>query len=378
MMTMAEQILLSPPQVGVAERDALLATRDAGCIAPVGPDLPAFERQFADFTGTRHGVALASGATALHLVLVMLGVGHGDEVMVSTLSRAAVANAVAYTGARPVFVDADATTWQTDPDLLAEALHARARTGLLPKAAVATDLAGQCADYDRLLAVCDSFGVALICSAAESLGASYRDRPAGSFGVAGVFSFNRNGIITTATGGMLVTDDAERARRVRFLATQAREPALRYARVVVGFNYRMSNLLAALGRAQLADLPPKIARRREINATYRDALGHLPGVSFMPVGDHGEPNHWMTTLTVDPSQAHTDRDGVIKQLMADDIESRPAWDAVHRQAAYATAEVIGGAVADRLSEQGLRLPSGSSLSDGDLERVIATVRGVLR
>jgi len=376
-MSQPARIHLSPPDVGEAERDALLAALDSGWIAPVGPDLSAFEQEIAAFAGARHGVALASGTAALHLALRTLDVRDGDEVMVSTLTFVASANAVTYTGARPVFIDADPATWQMDPDLLAQALDVRARAGRPPRAVIAVDLYGQCADHDRLLAVCDAHGVPLIEDAAEALGSTYRGRPAGSFGVAGVFSFNGNKIITTSGGGMLVTDDAERARRVRHLATHAREPVVHYEHIDLGFNYRMSNLLAALGRAQLARLPDRIERRRETNARYRAALGDLSGVTFMPVAPYGEPNYWLTCLTIDPQTARADRDTVLKHLTHAEVEARPVWKPMHRQPLYAGAEIVGGAVADRLFTHGLCLPSGSTLTHTDIDRVIDVVRLVL-
>jgi dTDP-4-amino-4,6-dideoxygalactose transaminase len=285
---------------------------------------------------------------------------------------------VTYTGARPVFIDADPATWQMDPDVLADLLRRRARIGRRPKAVIAVDLYGQCADYGRLLAICDAYDVPLIEDAAEGLGATYRGQPAGSFGVAAAFSFNGNKIITTSGGGMLVTDDAERARRVRHLATQAREPSVHYEHVDLGFNYRMSNLLAAIGRAQLAGLPPKIVRRRDINARYRTALDDLPGVAFMPIADYGEPNHWLTCLTIDPDVARADRDTVIKHLTHANVEARPVWKPMHRQPLYADAEVMNGTVADLLFDHGLCLPSGSSLTDSDLDRIVTVIADALR
>lgn len=377
-MDTSPRILLSPPDVGEAERRAVLAALDSGWVAPAGPDLTAFEAEVAAFVGRRHAVALASGTAALHLALLTLGVGPGDDVLVATATFVASANAVAYTGARPVFVDADMATWQIDPELVATTLDARARAGRPPKALIAVDLYGQCADYTRLLAVCAAHGVPLVEDAAEALGATYRDRPAGSFGAAAVLSFNGNKIMTTSGGGMLVTDDDTRARRARFLATQAREPVTHYEHTTLGFNYRLSNLLAALGRAQLAGLPPRIARRRRINAAYRAALDGLPGVAFMPVADYGRPNHWLTCLTIDPQVARADRDAVLKQLAADDIEARPVWKPMHAQPLYADADVVGGGCAERLFARGLCLPSGSAMTDGDIERVVASVELLLR
>src|SRR3954447_20174331 len=290
----SDYIYLSPPHVGDIERKLLLEAFDSNWVAPVGPDLEAFERQAADYVGVGHAVALSSGTAALHLALMVAGVGAGDTVLVPSFTFAATANAVTYLGARPIFVDCSADTWNLDPDLV-EAEVARSR----PAAVVTVDMYGQCADYDRLLAVCDRYGVPLIEDAAEALGATYRGKAAGSFGRAGVLSFNGNKIITTGGGGMLVTDDGALAGRVRYLATQAREPVPHYEHRVVGYNYRLINLLAAVGRGQLMTLDERISARGQTAACYRRALGDLPGVDFMPIAGYGTPNNWLTCMLVD-------------------------------------------------------------------------------
>ncbi|MFA9432855.1 DegT/DnrJ/EryC1/StrS family aminotransferase [Egicoccus sp. AB-alg2] len=368
---------LSPPDVGEAERERLLAAFDSGWIAPVGPDLDAFEAELAERVERRHAVALSSGTAALHLGLLALGVGTGDEVLVPTLTFAATANAVVYTGATPVFVDADPSTWNIDLKLVEDELARRRRNGVPQvKAIVPVDLYGRCVDYTRLVPLAADFGVPVLADAAEALGASHAGRPAGAFGRAAVFSFNGNKIITTSGGGMLVTDDEEVARRVRHLATQAREPVTHYEHRDVGFNYRLSNLLAALGRAQLAGLDAKLARRREINQTYRQYLGSLPGVAFAPCDPNGEPNNWLTCLTVQPRGARH-RDAVIEALVVSGIEARPLWKPMHLQPAYKGAASIGGSFAERLSDTGLCLPSGSSMTDLQLAEVIEVVRWAL-
>jgi dTDP-4-amino-4,6-dideoxygalactose transaminase len=301
------RIYLSPPDVGPDERAMLLDAFDSNWIAPLGPHVDAFEREVADKVGAGHAVALSSGTAALHLALLLAGVGPGDRVLCSTLTFVASANPIVYLGAEPVFVDADPETWNLDVDLVEEELAAAARRGERYAALVAVDLYGRCCDYDRLVPLCEEYGVPLIEDAAEAMGATYRGRAAGTFGLAGVYSFNGNKIMTTSGGGMLVTDDAELARRARHLASQAREPAPHYEHVEVGYNYRLSNLLAAVGRAQLAHLDEKVARRREIRARYREALGDLPGVSFHGVDDDGS-NAWLTVLTIDPEVAGVDRE----------------------------------------------------------------------
>jgi dTDP-4-amino-4,6-dideoxygalactose transaminase len=367
---MAGRIYLSPPDVGTADRDALLAAFDGGWIAPVGPDVDAFEVEVAGVAGVGHGAALSSGTAALHLALLLAGVGPGDEVVVPTLTFVATANAVGYLGATPVLVDSHPASWQIDPELVVELLDQRAIQGRLPAAVVTVDLYGQCADADPIAEACARHGVALIEDAAEALGASYRGRPAGSLAPIGIFSFNGNKVITTSGGGMLVSDDEDLVARARYLATQARQPAPHYEHTEPGFNYRLSNLLAALGRAQLRTLDRRIARRRAIRARYLEALGDRPGVTFMPDTDYGEPINWLTVAQIDPARAGTDRESLRLALEAHDIEARPAWKPLHLQPLFAGHEHVGGAVAERIFDHGLCLPSGSSLSDADQDRVI--------
>lgn len=370
------RIWLSPPEVVGDDRERLLAAVDGGWIAPVGPDLDGFEAEVAAVCGRAHGVGLASGTAALHLLLQEVGVGPGDEVLVPTFTFAASANPVTYLGATPVFIDADGATWQVSPDLVAEELAERRRTGRpMPRAAVVVDLYGQCADFDRLGAVLAEHGVPVVEDAAEALGATYRGRPAGSFGVGAVVSFNGNKIITTSGGGMAVTDDAALAARCRHLATQAREPAPHYEHVEVGYNYRLSNLLAAFGRGQLADLDRRVARRQEINRTYREALGDVEGVAFMPEADYGTSTCWLTCITLDRARATPEH--VRLHLEADEIEARPTWKPMHLQPVFAGAPARVDGTAQRLFETGLCLPSGSSLTEGEQERVVERLRSAL-
>jgi dTDP-4-amino-4,6-dideoxygalactose transaminase len=371
------RIYLSPPDVGEEERTLLLDAFDSNWIAPLGPHVDAFERELAELGGVEHAAALSSGTAALHLALLMLGVGPGDEVLMPTLTFVATANAAVYVGAQPVFLDVDPATWCLDPQLLADELSTRAKKGRLPAAALPVDLYGQCADYDAILEVCARFDVPVIEEAAEAVGARYRDRPAGSFGVMAVYSFNGNKIITTSGGGALLSDRADLIERARYLSTQAREPAVHYEHTVVGFNYRMSNLIAAVGRGQLRRLPSKIEHRRRLKRRYREALSDLPGVGFMPDADYGRPTNWLTVMTIDPTLAAATPTDVRSRLEADDIEARPAWKPMHLQPVYAEAPVTGGGVAEAIFDQGLCLPSGSSLGDDDQDRVIALVREVL-
>ena len=368
------RLYLSPPDVGEPERLALDAAFRSGWVAPVGPDLDAFEVEVAAVGGRGHGVGLASGTAALHLALKELGAGAGDDVICSTFTFAASANAITYCGARPVLVDSEEETWNMSPDLLGDELEQRARAGRLPAAVVVVDLYGQCADYGRILPLCAEHGVPVIEDAAESLGASYRNRPAGSFGAAAVFSFNGNKIITTSGGGMLVTDDERLARRTRHLATQAREAGAHYEHVEVGYNYRLSNLLAAVGRAQLSGLGERVQRRRTIHARYQEGLAELPGVGFQPAAPGQQPNRWLTCLTLDPALAAATPERLRLVLEAENIEARPAWKPMHLQPVFASCPARVDGTSERLFRTGLCLPSGSSLSAADQDRVIGLVR----
>jgi dTDP-4-amino-4,6-dideoxygalactose transaminase len=372
------RIFLSPPEVGAEERRMLLEAFDSNWIAPVGPDIDAFERELAERAGVGHAVALSSGTAALHLALMLVGVGAGDDVLIPSFTFIATAAAVRYLGANPVFVDCSAQNWNIDPELVAEHLADRSRHGRLPAAVVTVDLYGQTADYDRLAACCAGYGIPLVEDAAEALGASYRDRPAGSFGSVGVFSFNGNKIITTSGGGMLVSDSGDLIDRARFLATQARDPFPHYEHSELGYNYRLSNLLAALGRAQLRGLDSRMTRRRSINEYYRRALGDLPGITMMPVAEYGEPNWWLTCVTVDPGQFGADREEIRLALEAVDIESRPTWKPLHLQPVFAGLPTVGGAASAHIFERGLCLPTGSALSEGELARIVETVVSVQR
>ena len=363
------RVYLSPPDILPEDQKSIQRAVESGWIAPLGPEVDAFEADLAAVTDRAHAVALSSGTAALHLALLALGVGPGDRVLVSSLTFAATANAVMYTGAEPVFVDSNLTTWNLDPDLLAEALSAGGRFA----ACVPVDIYGQCAEYDRIEQLCAEHEVPLIEDAAEGLGATYGGRPAGNFGVMATLSFNGNKIITTSGGGALVTDREDWAQQARWLATQARDPAPHYQHSTVGYNYRLSNLLASLGRTQLADLERRVNIRRGHNDAYRSALAGLPGVEFMPEAESCRSTFWLTCLTIDPESAGTDREEVRTRLEALDIEARPVWKPMHLQPVYADCDMYGGATSARLFEHGLCLPSGSNLAMSDRDRVIETV-----
>jgi pyridoxal phosphate-dependent aminotransferase EpsN len=367
------RVYLSPPHVGEDERRLLLEAFESNWIAPIGPHVDLFEQEFAARLGLPRAAALSSGTAALHLALHIVGVKRHDEVLTSTLTFAATANAIAYLGARPVFLDSSPGTWTMEPDLLEEELEACDRRGRLPKAVMTVDLYGQCADYDRIAAACRRYEIPLIADASEALGATYRGEPAGRFGELAAFSFNGNKIITTGGGGMLVSKRPEWIVRAKHLAAQARDPVPHYQHSEVGFNYRMSNLLAAVGVGQLRRLDERVAQRRANNEYYRSCLGSTPGIEFMPEATYGRSNCWLTCITVDPRQFGTTREDLRRHLEEHDIETRPVWKPMHLQPAFKGCRAIGGAVAARLFERGLCLPSGSSLTQGDRERVVEAV-----
>jgi dTDP-4-amino-4,6-dideoxygalactose transaminase len=354
------RIYLSPPHLTGRELELLKDAIDSNWVAPLGPHVDAFEQELAAQAGVGHAVALSSGTAALHLALVVLGLGAGDEIACSSLTFSASANPIRYVGATPVFVDADPSTWTLDPELLERALAERPI-----KAVVAVDLYGQCCDYDPIRALCDAQGVPLVQDAAESLGATYKDAASGGQGDVAVFSFNGNKIITTSGGGALLSDDGAKIAHARKLSTQARDPAPHYEHTELGFNYRLSNLLAAVGRAQLEALPERVEARRRINARYRELL---PGVEFMPEAAYGRSNCWLTCILVDEPER------VRQALGAEDIEARPLWKPMHLQPVFRDAPMYGGDVSARLFGHGLCLPSGSALSDADQDRVVEVVR----
>lgn len=368
------RIYLSPPHMGADERNLLLEAFDSNWIAPLGPHVDAFERELGARIGVENVAALSSGTAGLHLALLVLGVGRNDDVMTSTFTFAASANAITYVGARPVFVDCDRTSWNMDPELLADEMDRRAKAGDLPKAMLIVDLYGQCGDWDRYLAIGMKHGVPIIEDAAEALGASYKGRPAGSFGVMSAFSFNGNKIITTGGGGALVSTNKKHVDSARFLATQARDPAPHYQHSSIGFNYRLSNLLAAVGRGQLRVLDERIRARRANREFYMQALGSCPGIRFIPDPPWGGSTSWLTCIVIEPTEFGVTSERVREALQAADIEARPVWKPMHLQPIFESCPSVGGEVSAQLFEKGLCLPSGSSLTREELERIVDVIR----
>ncbi|QAT88005.1 DegT/DnrJ/EryC1/StrS aminotransferase [Corallococcus coralloides] len=375
---MSSRIYLSSPHMGTLERGYVDDAFASNWIAPLGPHVDAFQEEFARCVGTPHALALSSGTAALHLALQLVGVGPGDDVMVSTLTFSASVNPIRYLGACPVFIDSERTSWNMDPALLEEELAMRARLGRLPRAVVVVHLYGQSADLDPLMATCDRYGVPVVEDAAEALGSTYKGRTPGTVGRVGIYSFNGNKILTTSGGGMLVSADGELVQHALKLATQARDTAPHYQHSEVGYNYRMSNVLAAIGRGQLHVLEDRVAARRANHAFYAEAFQDLPGIQFMPEAPWGRHTRWLTTLTIDPEAFGADREAVRVALERENIEARPVWKPMHLQPVFANFERRRGSVAEDLFRHGLCLPSGSNLTRQELERVVAVVRAVPR
>jgi len=371
------RIYLSPPDVGPDEEQALVAALRSGWVAPTGPAVAAFERAMAERIGVPHAVALSSGTAGLHLGLLGLGVGAGQVVVTSSMTFAATANAIVYTGAEPFFIDSDPVTGNMSPALLESALERLTSAGERVGAIVPVDLLGKSADYSAILPIAERFGVPVLADTAEALGASHRGRPAGSFGRAAVLSFNGNKVITTSGGGMLLTEDAGFADRARYFATQARQPVVHYEHTDVGYNYRLSNLLAALGLAQLGRLDAMIARRHELRRGYRSLFAGVPGVTIFDGGDDAEDNAWLTSVLVDEAVSGWSPAALSDALAAKDIESRPLWKPMHLQPVFAHARGLIDGTSERLFVQGLTLPSGSSQSPAQTERVHAAIGGFL-
>lgn len=370
---MNKRIFLSAPHMGGEELDFVHDAFLSNYIAPVGPQLNAFEEEFAKEVGAGYAVAVSTGTAALHLLLRYVGVVAGDDVFCSSFTFVASANPILYLGAKPVFIDSDQKSWNMNPELLAEELLKRDKQNRLPKALVLVHLYGQPADIDPIKKLCDRYGIALIEDAAEALGATYKGKAPGTYGRAGFYSFNGNKIITTSSGGMIVSNDKALIEKVRFWSTQARDEAVHYEHTEMGYNYRMSNVLAAIGRGQIRVLKERVNGKREIFAQYQKGLGDLAGVSFMPEPDFARSTRWLSCITIDPSTAGFGRDKIITLLEDNNIEARPTWKPMHLQPLFKDFEMIGGAVSAELFEHGVCLPSGTNMSDDDLERVITLI-----
>ena len=368
------RLYLSPPDMGGAEFHYIQQAFASNWIAPVGPNIDSFEKQFATTVGSKYAVALSSGTAALHLALRLAGVGPGDEVLCSSLTFIASASPITYVGATPVFIDSEEISWNMDSAIACEIIERKAKAGRTPKALILVHLYGQSAEIAPIKACCDKYGVKLIEDAAEALGATYHGRAPGSFGIAGIHSFNGNKIITTSGGGMLVTDDADLAAQTRFLATQARDSAPHYQHSVIGYNYRLSNISASIGLGQLEGLAQKVTARRGHYQVYKDAFKNISGIIMQPEAPWGESTHWLTCLTLDPQRTKITAEQVRLALEAENIEARPIWKPLHLQPVFEGAEYHGRGVSDRLFATGLCLPSGSAMTLADRNRVIEVIK----
>ncbi|SFZ78875.1 dTDP-4-amino-4,6-dideoxygalactose transaminase [Chitinimonas taiwanensis DSM 18899] len=369
-----EQILLSTPHIGDFEREFVEDAFRTNWIAPLGPHVDAFERELAMEVGTSHAAAVSSGTAAIHLALRLLDVGPGDKVFCSALTFVATANPIIYQSAEPVFIDSEPSSWNMSPLALERALIDAKAEGRLPKAVIVVNLYGQSADMDPLLDLCNAYGIPLVEDAAESLGARYKSRPSGSLGRMGIFSFNGNKIITTSGGGMLVSDDESLIKRARFLATQAREPVAHYEHTTIGYNYRMSNILAGVGRGQLRVLKDRVDARRRVFERYREGLKHIAAIEWMNEPSWSFSNRWLSTGTINLAHTQVDLRQMMSRLMNANIEARPVWKPMQLQPLFANARYYSHrpneSISAHLFETGFCLPSGSNLSEVQQDRVI--------
>ncbi|UCD88550.1 MAG: aminotransferase class V-fold PLP-dependent enzyme [Desulfobacterales bacterium] len=386
-----KRIFLSPPHMGGEELRYVKKAFESNYVAPAGPHLESLERAFSETVEIPYAVALSSGTAAMHIALRSLGVGPGDEVIASTMTFIGSVSPVTFFGGVPVFIDSDLTSWNMDPDLLANELEACKKRGKLPRAVIPTDLYGQCCDLDRIIDICEPYNIPVVVDAAEALGATYNDRSAGAGAKAAIFSFNGNKIITTSGGGILASEDKELIEYARKLSQQAREPFPHYEHKEIGYNYRMSNILAAIGLGQLKVLNDRVTKKRKIFDFYYNALKNVPGVEFMPEARYGRSNRWLTVILITPEEFGADRETVRLALESENIESRPVWKPMHMQPVFRAeiqgqkllakngsinpypARVVGGSVAEDLFFRGLCLPSGTAMTKGDLNRIVSVI-----
>ncbi|MGS2779031.1 aminotransferase class I/II-fold pyridoxal phosphate-dependent enzyme [Robertmurraya sp. GLU-23] len=374
------RIFLSPPHLSGNEAKYIQEAIETNWIAPLGPNVDAFEKELADYVGVNGAVAVSSGTAAIHLALSLLEVDKGDTVFCSSLTFVASANPILYLGAEPVFIDSEPDTWNMSPLALERALRDAKLAGKLPKAVIVVNLYGQSAKMDEIVDICDEYEVPMIEDAAESLGSTYKGRPSGTFGKFGIYSFNGNKIITTSGGGMLVSDDLEALSRARFLATQARDLAPHYQHSTMGYNYRMSNILAGIGRGQLEVLNERVHARREVFSKYQNELGQLPGIYFMPELQNTMSNRWLTAITVDEREAGVSVIEILEVMSKENIEARPVWKPLHLQPLFSGLKYYSHyetySMSDELFESGICLPSGSNLTNEEFNRVVDCIKSL--
>ncbi|WHY90996.1 aminotransferase class I/II-fold pyridoxal phosphate-dependent enzyme [Neobacillus cucumis] len=376
--TYKKRIYLSSPHMSGKEHKYINEAFETNWIAPLGPNVDAFEKEIAQYTGANEAVAVSSGTAAIHLALSLLEVGKGDKVFCSSLTFIASANPIIYQGAEPVFIDSEPETWNMSPSALERAFEGALKDENLPKAVIVVNLYGQSAKMEEICTICNQFGVPIIEDAAESLGAMYKGKASGTFGKFGVFSFNGNKIITTSGGGMLVSNDREALQKARFLATQARDMAPYYQHSQIGFNYRLSNILAGIGRAQLEVLEDRISTRRAIFQRYYDELSNLPGFTFMPELSGTFSNRWLTAITINEKEAGVSVDDILGALSEENIEARSVWKPLHLQPVFEDRLYYPHheqeSVSEALFNNGLCLPSGSNMTEEDIKTVIYHVK----
>lgn len=372
------KIYLSPPHLSGRELYYVKEAFDTNWIAPVGPNVDAFEKELASDVGAGDAIAVNSGTAAIHLALSLLGVKNGDTVFCSSLTFVASANPILYQGAEPVFIDSEPGSWNMSPFALRKALDEAKKEGKLPKAVIVVNIYGQSANMDALLFICDFYGVPVIEDAAESLGSTYKGKPSGTFGLYGIYSFNGNKIITTSGGGALISDNVASIQTARFLATQAKDPAPYYEHSFIGYNYRMSNLLAGVGRTQLQVLDNRVEIKRSVFKRYFQALADLPGVKFMPELAHTRSNRWLTTLTIDEHKYGVSAHQLIEILIKENIEARYIWKPLHMQPLFKGARYYSHQenqhIAENLFLTGLCLPSGTNITEKEQQRVITCMK----
>lgn len=380
-LTNKKRIFLCAPHMSGNEQKYMNDAFQTNWIAPLGPNVDAFEKEIATHVGARAGVAVSSGTAAIHLALTLLGISPGDTVFCSSLTFVASANPILYQGAKPVFIDSEPDTWNMSPHALQKAFQAAAEKGKLPKAVIVVNLYGQSAKMDEIVALCNQYEVPLIEDAAESLGSHYKGKASGTFGKFGIYSFNGNKIITTSGGGMLISQDEMAIEHGRFLSAQAKDPALHYEHSVMGFNYRMSNILAGIGRGQLEVLEQRIHQKRAIYELYKQELSDLPGVHFHPELAETFSNRWLSVLTLNPAETTVSVLQVIEALAAENIEARPVWKPLHLQPLFKEASYFSHephtSVSEQLFQNGICLPSGTSMTEEEQLRVIGTIRELL-
>ncbi|EOP12156.1 MULTISPECIES: aminotransferase class I/II-fold pyridoxal phosphate-dependent enzyme [Bacillus] len=372
-----KRIYLSSPHMSGNEQKYVQNAFDTNWVAPLGPNVDEFEREFASFVGVRGGTAVSSGTAAIHLALRLLGIQKGDTVFCSSFTFVASANPIVYLGAEPVFIDSEPETWNMSPSALSHALYEANKMGNLPKAIILVHLYGQSAKLDEILLLCHQYNVPIVEDAAESLGSTYKGKASGTFGKFGVYSFNGNKIITTSGGGMLVSNDVEALERARFLATQAKDPAPHYEHSEIGYNYRLSNILAGIGRGQLEVLEDRVRARRFIYKRYYEALSHMPGFYFMPELENTRSNRWLTTLTIDEKESGISIGKLLRILAEENIEARPMWKPLHMQSLFKEKQYYPHSknedVSQYLFQSGICLPSGSNMLAEDQQRVIQSI-----